>query len=53
MTAIGSAAIVRPGTDVTIATTMVGVHHTLEAGNLLAERGIDAEVLDLRTLRPP
>lgn len=52
VTAIGSAAIVRPGTDVTIATTMIGVHHALEAGTLLAERGIDAEVLDLRTLRP-
>ena len=39
VTAIGSAAIVRPGTDVTIATAMARVHHTLEAANLLAGAG--------------
>ena len=49
---LGEAAVVRPGRDVTIASAMRGVHQSLEAAELLAESGIEAEVIDLRTLRP-
>jgi len=49
---IGKARIVRPGKDVTIVTYSIGVGLSLEAAKLLADEGIDAEVLDLRTLRP-
>jgi len=49
---IGKAKVVRPGTQVTITafSRMVGV--ALEAAELLAKEGIDAEVIDLRTIRP-
>jgi pyruvate/2-oxoglutarate/acetoin dehydrogenase E1 component len=50
--ALGSAAVVRPGLDVTIVTAMKGVHDALAAAAVLAERGVDAEIVDLRTLRP-
>ena len=46
------AAIRRPGTDVTIATYGGSLPRTLEAARMLAEAGVDAEVIDLRTLRP-
>lgn len=49
---IGRAAVVRPGSDVTIVSAMTGVHQSLEAAERLAGHGVDAEVLDLRTLRP-
>jgi pyruvate dehydrogenase E1 component beta subunit len=49
---IGKARVVRPGTDVTIVTYSIGVGVSLEAAETLAEEGIDAEVIDLRTLRP-
>jgi pyruvate dehydrogenase E1 component beta subunit len=49
---IGKAKVVRPGKDVTITAFSVMVGHALEAANQLAEQGIDAEVIDLRTLRP-
>jgi pyruvate dehydrogenase E1 component beta subunit len=49
---IGKARIVRPGKDVTIVTYSIGVGLALEAAETLAGEGIDAEVLDLRTLRP-
>jgi pyruvate/2-oxoglutarate/acetoin dehydrogenase E1 component len=49
---LGEATVVRPGRDVTIASAMRGVHQSLEAAELLAESGIEAEVIDLRTLRP-
>jgi pyruvate dehydrogenase E1 component beta subunit len=49
---IGKARTVRPGKDVTIVTYSIGVQHSLEAARVLAEEGIDAEVIDLRTLRP-
>ena len=49
---IGRAAIVRRGTDITLVSAMKTVHDCLAAAELLAEDGIDAEVLDLRTLRP-
>jgi pyruvate/2-oxoglutarate/acetoin dehydrogenase E1 component len=50
--ALGRAAVVRPGRDVTIVSAMRGLHQSLEAAELLAAAGIEAEVIDLRTLRP-
>ena len=52
VTPIGVAHVARPGRDVTIATTAWMVHRSLEAARSLADEGIDAEVLDLRTLAP-
>ncbi|HEX7709755.1 MAG TPA: pyruvate dehydrogenase complex E1 component subunit beta [Sphingomonadaceae bacterium] len=49
---IGKARIVREGNDVTIVSYSIGVGLALEAAETLAGEGIDAEVLDLRTLRP-
>jgi pyruvate dehydrogenase E1 component beta subunit len=49
---IGKAKIVRPGTDVTIAAFSIMVGRALEAAEMLAEQGIEAEVIDLRSLRP-
>lgn len=49
---LGRAEVVRPGSDLTIATAMKSVHDALQAAGSLAERGVDAEVIDLRTLRP-
>jgi acetoin:2,6-dichlorophenolindophenol oxidoreductase subunit beta len=50
--AIGSARVVRPGTDLTVVSAMRGVHEALAAAETLAGEGIDAEVIDLRSLRP-
>jgi len=49
---LGRAAVAREGTDVTLASAMKGVHDCLAAAERLAERGVSAEVIDLRTLRP-
>jgi pyruvate dehydrogenase E1 component beta subunit len=49
---LGAAKIVRPGTDVTIVAFSIMVGKALEAAEALAADGIDAEVIDLRTLRP-
>jgi pyruvate dehydrogenase E1 component beta subunit len=49
---IGKARIMRAGSDVTIVSYSIGVGMALEAAEKLAAEGIDAEVLDLRTLRP-
>jgi pyruvate dehydrogenase E1 component beta subunit len=49
---IGKARIVRPGKDVTIVTYSIGVGVSLEAAQQLMGQGINAEVIDLRTLRP-
>ena len=49
---IGKARIVREGADVTIVSYSIGVGLALEAAEQLAGEGIDAEVIDLRTLRP-
>ncbi len=49
---IGKARIMRPGTDVTIVSYSIGVGLALEAADALAGEGIEAEVIDLRTLRP-
>ena len=48
----GKARIWRTGTDVTIVSFGIGMHYALEAADKLAEDGISAEVIDLRTLRP-
>jgi pyruvate/2-oxoglutarate/acetoin dehydrogenase E1 component len=49
---IGEGRIVRPGSDVTIVTWSRMVRSASEAAADLADRGIDAEVIDLRTLWP-
>jgi len=49
---IGKARVVRTGKDVTLVSYTIGVGVCLEAAKQLAEQGIDAEVVDLRTLRP-
>jgi pyruvate dehydrogenase E1 component beta subunit len=49
---IGKARIMRKGKDVTIVSYSIGVGLALEAAATLAGEGIDAEVIDLRTLRP-
>lgn len=49
---IGKARIMREGTDVTIVSYSIGVALALEAAAKLAEDGISAEVVDLRTIRP-
>jgi pyruvate/2-oxoglutarate/acetoin dehydrogenase E1 component len=50
--AIGEARVVREGADVTLVSAMRGVHDCLAAAELLSAAGIDAEVIDLRTIRP-
>ena len=49
---IGKARVVREGGDVTLVSYSIGVGVSLEAAVKLAEEGIEAEVIDLRTLRP-
>jgi pyruvate/2-oxoglutarate/acetoin dehydrogenase E1 component len=49
---IGKADVRRSGKDVTIVTASRMVHQTLEAADTLAAHGIDAEVIDLRSLTP-
>jgi pyruvate dehydrogenase E1 component beta subunit len=49
---IGKAAILREGTDVTITAFSIMVKAALDAADALAEMGISAEVIDLRTIRP-
>ena len=48
----GRAAVRRNGSDVTLVAYSRMVQVALEAAQALAERGVDAEVIDLRTLRP-
>ncbi len=49
---IGVADVKRPGSDLTIATVSLMVHRALDAAEELAAEGIEAEVLDLRSLVP-
>jgi pyruvate dehydrogenase E1 component beta subunit len=51
-TPIGQAEVVRGGSDVTIAATSYMVHLALEAATLLERDGLQAEVVDLRSLKP-
>ncbi len=48
----GKAKIWREGTDVTLVSFGIGMKYALEAADKLAEDGVSAEVIDLRTLRP-
>ena len=48
----GKARIWREGSDVTIVSFGIGMTYALEAAEKLAAEGIEAEVIDLRTLRP-
>lgn len=49
---LGRARVVRAGGDVTLVSAMKGTHDCLGAAERLAQDGIEAEVIDLRTLRP-
>ncbi|WP_170329204.1 pyruvate dehydrogenase complex E1 component subunit beta [Ruegeria arenilitoris] len=49
---LGKARIWREGSDVTIVSFGIGMQFALEAADKLAEEGISAEVIDLRTIRP-
>ena len=49
---IGKAKIARSGNDVTIVSWSMGMNYALKAAEELASEGIDAEVIDLRTLKP-
>lgn len=49
---LGKAKVLREGKDVTLVAFSMMVEKALKAADILAEEGIDAEVIDLRTLRP-
>jgi acetoin:2,6-dichlorophenolindophenol oxidoreductase subunit beta len=49
---LGRASVDREGGDVTIVSTLLMTDRSLQASEQLAESGIDAEVIDLRSLRP-
>jgi 2-oxoisovalerate dehydrogenase E1 component beta subunit len=49
---LGKAIVRRPGTDLTIISYAAMMHHAMEAAAEMAREGIDAEVMDLRTLLP-
>ncbi|WP_425078446.1 pyruvate dehydrogenase complex E1 component subunit beta [Ruegeria denitrificans] len=49
---LGKARIWREGSDVTIVSFGIGMQYALEAADKMAEEGISAEVIDLRTIRP-
>jgi acetoin:2,6-dichlorophenolindophenol oxidoreductase subunit beta len=51
--ALGRASVVREGRDVTLVSVMKGVHDCLGAAEKLTGHGVEAEVIDLRTIRPP
>ena len=49
---IGKADVKRQGTDITVVTYGLMVHHCLEAAQELESEGVSCEVVDVRTLRP-
>jgi pyruvate dehydrogenase E1 component beta subunit len=49
---IGRARVVKPGKDVTLVAYSICVGQILEASEKLSQQGIDAELIDLRSLRP-
>jgi len=49
---IGKARVIRVGKDVTLVSYSMGVSLIMDAAELLAKEGIEAELIDLRTLRP-
>ncbi|MBS7539912.1 pyruvate dehydrogenase complex E1 component subunit beta [Ancylobacter lacus] len=49
---LGKAKIARPGADVTLVAWSIGMSYALKAAEELSKKGIEAEVIDLRTIRP-
>ena len=49
---LGKAKVVREGADVTLVSYSIGVKFALDAAEKLAAEGVDAEVIDIRTIRP-
>jgi 2-oxoisovalerate dehydrogenase E1 component beta subunit len=49
---LGQAAITRPGSQITVIAYGLMAHYSLEAAELVADEGIDVEVVDVRSLRP-
>ncbi|SEA22636.1 pyruvate dehydrogenase complex E1 component subunit beta [Rubrimonas cliftonensis] len=49
---IGKARVARPGTDLTIVSFGIGMTYAMQAAEALAGEGVEAEVIDLRSLRP-
>lgn len=49
---IGKGIIRRKGKDITLVSFSYAMHETLKAGNQLLEEGIDAELIDLRSIKP-
>jgi acetoin:2,6-dichlorophenolindophenol oxidoreductase subunit beta len=49
---LGRARVAREGSGITLVSAMKGVHDCLAAAEQLAAKGVDAEVIDLRTIRP-
>ena len=49
---LGTAAVVRPGTDITLVSVSRMVHEALAAAEAVAEEGVSVEVIDLRTVAP-
>jgi len=49
---LGKAKVIRTGSDVSIVTLSLSVHHALDVADELVEQGIDCEVVDLRSLVP-
>src|SRR3954454_4379519 len=49
---LGKAKVVRPGSDITIVGTSLMAYEGAHAADELARHGVDAEVIDLRTIRP-
>jgi len=49
---LGKARVVREGADVSLIAYGAAVHHAIEAADKLAEKGIECEIVDLRTLVP-
>ena len=49
---IGKARVAREGSDVTVVTLSLSVHHALDVAESVAGEGIDVEVIDLRSLVP-
>lgn len=49
---LGKAKVMREGRDVTVVAAQLMMHRSLEAAEILAQEGIDVEVIDLRTLAP-
>jgi pyruvate/2-oxoglutarate/acetoin dehydrogenase E1 component len=48
----GQAKVVRKGSEITLVANLLMVHRSLQAAKILAESGVDAEIIDVRTLVP-